>query len=323
MTRRRQHRVAVLALDPVVGFDMTIAPMIFGAAKDPDDRPMYQVTVCGLTTEPVRASHGFGVIPDAGPEALADADTVVIPGTYIDGPVYRGELPPDLAKALSTIRPGARIMSICTGAFVLAAAGLLDGRPATTHWSHADRFRALYPEIDLDPGALYVDAGDVLSSAGVAAGLDLCLHVVREDFGSEIANRAARHCVVPPVRAGGQAQFIQRHLPDPGADGTAPTLAWALEHLDQPLDVAGLARHARMSVRTFSRRFVAETGLTPARWLTQQRLEYARELLETTDLTVEQIAVRTGLGTGATLRQQMRTALGVAPLTYRKTFRAS
>ncbi|MGH3714063.1 MAG: GlxA family transcriptional regulator, partial [Micromonosporaceae bacterium] len=170
---------------------------------------------------------------------------------------------------------------------------------------------------------LYVDAGGVLTSAGVAAGLDLCLYAVREDFGSEVANRAARRCVVPPVRAGGQAQFIQRHLPEPGADGTAPTRAWSLRHLDRPLDVAALARQARMSVRTFSRRFVAETGQTPARWLTQQRLEYARELLENTDLPVEQIAVRAGLGTGATLRQQMRTHLGVAPLTYRKTFRAS
>ncbi|MQA27211.1 MAG: helix-turn-helix domain-containing protein [Micromonosporaceae bacterium] len=317
------HRVAVLALEPVVGFDMTIAPTIFGAARDADEQPMYQVSVCGLTAGPIPTSHGFAVVPQHGPGPIAEADTVVIPGTYLDGPVYQGELPPAVAEVLARIRPDARIMSICTGAFVLASAGLLDGKRATTHWAHAERFAKLYPAVDLDPGALFVDEGDVLTSAGVAAGVDLCLHVVRGDFGSEIANRAARRCVVPPVRAGGQSQFIEQHLPEPGVDGTAPTRAWALTRLDQPLDVTTLARHATMSVRTFSRRFVAETGLTPARWLAQQRLEHARHLLETTDLPVERIASKAGLGTGATLRQQMRSALGVAPITYRKTFRAS
>ncbi|MGH3659109.1 MAG: GlxA family transcriptional regulator, partial [Micromonosporaceae bacterium] len=275
------------------------------------------------TNGPVRTSHGFAVVADRGPEILAEADTVVIPGTYAEGPVYQGKLDPATAAALARIRPGSRVMSICTGAFVLAAAGLLDGRRATTHWAHADRFRSLYPDVDLGPEALYVDNGDILTSAGVAAGIDLCLHVVRSDVGSEIANRAARRCVVPPLRAGGQAQFIERHLHEAGADGTAPTRAWALSRLDQTLDVTTMARHARMSVRTFSRRFAAETGLTPARWITQQRLTYARELLETTDLSVDQVAHRTGLGTGATLRQQMRSALGVAPTAYRRTFRAS
>ncbi len=317
------HRVAVLALEPVVGFDMSIAPMIFGTSWDAEGEPLYQVQVCGLTTAPVAASHGYAIVPAYGPEVLADADTVVIPGTYVDGPVFQGELPDDLAAALGTIRPGTRVISICTGAFVLAAAGMLDGRRATTHWAHADRFRRLYPRVDLDPEALFIDEGDILTSAGVAAGLDLCLYVVRGDCGSEIANRAARRCVVPPLREGGQAQFIERHLPEPGDDGTAAARAWALTRLDRPLDVASLARHARMSTRTFARRFTAETGMTPARWLTQQRLDYARQLLETTDLPVERIAAQAGLGTATTLRQQMRTHLGVAPLAYRKTFRAS
>ncbi len=323
MSRARPHRVAVLALEPVVGFDMTIAPMIFNTARGDADKPMYQVTVCGLSRRPIRTSHGFDIVPANGPEALAEADTVVIPGTYADGPIYQGSLPRDLARALDQIPGRARVMSICTGAFVLAAAGMLDGRRATTHWAHADRFRRLYPAVDLDPAALYVDEGDVLTSAGVAAGVDLCLHVVRGDFGSEIANRSARRCVVPPVRPGGQSQFIEQHLPEPGTDGTAPTRAWALTRLEEQLDVATLARHARMSTRTFSRRFVAETGVSPARWLSQQRLERARQLLETTDLPVEKIAERAGLGSGVTLRQQMRAALGVAPLAYRKAFRAS
>jgi transcriptional regulator GlxA family with amidase domain len=319
----RPHRVSVLALEPVVGFDMSIAPLIFGTSRDADGEPLYEVQVCGLTTEPVAASHGYAVVPPYGPEVLAEADTVVIPGTYVDGPMYHGELSDDLAKALGSIRTGARVISICTGAFVLAAAGMLDGRRATTHWAHAERFRRLYPRVHLDPEALFIDEGDILTSAGVAAGLDLCLYVVRDDFGSEVANRAARRAVVPPVRIGGQAQFIERHLPEHGNDGTAAARAWALARLDQPLDVASLARHARMSVRTFARRFTAETGMTPARWITQQRLDYARQLLETTDLPIERIAVQAGLGTAATLRQQMRTHLGVAPLAYRKTFRTS
>jgi len=224
---------------------------------------------------------------------------------------------------LATIPPHARIMSICTGAFVLGAAGRLDGRRATTHWAHADAFRALYPKVRLDEDVLFVDDGDVLTSAGLSAGVDLCLHVVRSDHGSDVANRAARYCVVPPWRDGGQAQFIERHVPEARTDGTAPTRAWALGRLDRPLDLAAMAEHARMSVRTFSRRFRAETGLTPGTWLVQQRLRHARHLLETTDLPVQQVAQRAGLGSAASLRQHMRVALGVAPLAYRRTFRAS
>jgi transcriptional regulator GlxA family with amidase domain len=316
------HRVTVLALEPVVGYDMTIPPQIFNLATDEHDRPLYDVRVCGLDRSPVRALPGYTITPGHGQEALADADTVIIPGTRIPGPRQHGTLPAEVAAALNMIPPHARIMSICTGAFVLGAAGMLDGRPATTHWAHAASFRALYPKVLLDEDVLFVDDGNVLTSAGLAAGVDLCLHVIRADHGSRVANRVARYCVVPPWRDGGQAQFIERHVPEPTSDGTAPTRAWVLERLDQPVDLAAMAAHARMSVRTFSRRFRAETGLTPGAWLIQQRLAHARHLLETTDLPVDQVARRAGLGSAASLRQHLRTTLGVAPLTYRRTFNA-
>jgi transcriptional regulator GlxA family with amidase domain len=312
------HEVAVLALDPVNGYDLAIPSQIFGSAGG--DR--YRVRVCGLDTSPVRVQSEYTIVPDFGAEVLAEADTVIVPGTQLAGPRQSGELPSRVAEALATIPSSARIMSICTGAFVLAAAGLLDGRPATTHWAHADTFRQLYPNVLLDENVLFVDDGEVLTSAGLGAGVDLCLHVVRRDHGAEVANRAARYCVVPPWREGGQSQFIDRHVPDGGTDGTAPTRAWALRHLDRPLDLATLARHARMSVRTFSRRFRAETGQSPGTWLTQQRVRHAMHLLESTDLSVDVVAARSGLGTGASLRQHMRAAHGVSPLAYRKTFRA-
>ncbi len=317
------HRVAVLALGDVVGYDMSIPPQIFSCATAEDGEQLYDVRICGLDREPIRVLAGYTIVPDHGREALAEADTVIIPGTRIEGPRLHGTLPDEVAEALALIRPGTRIMSICTGAFVLAAAGLLDGRPATTHWAHAERFRALYPEVLLNEDVLFVDDGDVLTSAGLGAGVDLCLHVVRTDHGSEVANRSARYCVVPPWRDGGQSQFIDRHLPEAGTEGTAPTREWALERLHEPLELSGMARHARMSVRTFSRRFRAETGMSPGTWLIQQRVRHARHLLETTELPVDRVAAEAGLGTAASLRQHLRTAIGVAPLAYRKTFRAS
>lgn len=323
MTRRRPHRVVVLALNPVIGYDMAIPGPIFGAAKDDGGRDLYEVQVCSLERGPIRTHVGYSVLPDHGVEALAAADTVIIPGTQIDGPRRHGTMPPELERALELIPRRARVMSICTGAFVLGAAGILDGRPATTHWAHADAFRALYPDVKLDENVLFVDDGDVLTSAGLGAGVDLCLHVIRTDHGSEVANRAARYCVVPPWRDGGQSQFIERHVPDGGSDGTAPTRAWALDRLHEPLDLASMADHARMSVRTFSRRFRAETGLPPGSWLTQQRLQHARHLLETTDLPVDGVAEAAGLGTAASLRQHLRATIGVSPLAYRRTFRAS
>ncbi|HEY4568191.1 MAG TPA: helix-turn-helix domain-containing protein [Kribbella sp.] len=317
------HVVAVLALEPVVGFDLTIPPTVLGAATKADGTPLYDVRICGLDNHtPIRAGAGFNLIPDYGPEVLAEADTVIIPGTYIAKPRYEGTLPDDLAAALATIRPCTRIASICTGAFVLGAAGLLDGRAATTHWQRAELFRSIYPDVKLDEDRLFIDDGDILTSAGLAAGVDLCLHLVRRDFGSEVANRAARHCVVPPWRDGGQSQFIERAIPKEGSEGTLPTRAWALERLGEDISLASMAAYAQMSVRTFSRRFKAETGQSPGTWLLQQRVRHACHLLETTDLSVDRVAEEAGLGTAASLRHHLRSELGVSPLAYRKTFRA-
>ncbi|MQA12227.1 MAG: helix-turn-helix domain-containing protein [Pseudonocardiaceae bacterium] len=320
MTDRR-HRVVILAISEVVGYDMHIPPQIFRTAER-DGQPLYDVRICGVDDEPVRVQSGYTAVLDHGPEALETADTVIIPGTRVAGPRFEGTLPGPIADALARIPAHARIMSICTGAFVLGAAGWLDGRPATTHWAFTEQFRRLYPRVKLDENVLFVDDGDVLSSAGLTAGVDLCLHVVRADHGSEVANVAARYCVVPPWRDGGQSQFIKRPLPEPDEASTGPTRLWVLEHLDEAVTLEAMAGHARMSLRTFTRRFRAETGSSPNQWLTQQRIAQARRLLENTELPIEQVAERSGLGTAASLRQHLRSTLGVAPLAYRRTFRA-
>jgi len=267
------HRIAVLALDNVVTLDLGIPSQVFSAARDANDQRLYRVHVATPDGRPIRATAGFSVVPDYGPELLETADTVIVPG--VDG-VTAGQvmtwLPTSVLEAFQRVRPGTRIMSICTGSFVLAALGLLDDRPATTHWAWADAFRTLFPKVRLDPDVLFVDDGDVLTSAGVAAGIDLCLHVVRRDHGSEVANRAARRCVVPPWRDGGQSQFIERPMPERSADGTAATRTWILGRLEQETDLAAMASHARMSVRTFTRRFRDETGVSPGRWLLTQRV---------------------------------------------------
>ncbi len=317
------HRVVVLALAPVVGYDMAIPPLLFGEAKDRDGRPLYEVVVAGLGGAPVPTTAGYAVLPGSDESVLASADTVVIPGTKVLGPRRTGELPDEIRAALGLIPAGARIMSICTGSFVLAAAGLLDGRPATTHWAYLGDFARLYPSVALNPDVLYVDDGDLLTSAGLAAGADLTLHVIREDHGAEVANAVARHCVVPPWRDGGQAQFIDRPVPRHTDSHTGRARDWALEHLAEPIDVPTLAARASMSVRTFTRRFVEETGQAPGGWLIDQRVHAARRLLETTDLSVDQVAARAGLGSAASLRGHLRASLGVSPLAYRKTFRGS
>ncbi|MFD5177447.1 GlxA family transcriptional regulator [Nocardia sp. NPDC058379] len=310
------HRVVVLALDGVYPFELGTPQRVFGTI---DDR--YEVLTCSVDGRPVRTCADFRIAVEHGPELLATADTVVIPASDITealaglGAVTRG--------ALARIRPGTRVVSICTGAFVLAAAGLLDGRPATTHWRMAALFRRHFPLVRLDPDVLFVDDGDVLTSAGAASGVDLCLHIVRADHGSAVANEVARRCVVPPWREGGQAQYIDLPVPDPAMASTAATRHWALENLDLPLTMADLARHAGMSSRTFARRFGDEVGLSPGRWLTQQRVVRARDLLEASELSVEQIAGRVGFATGTSLRQHFQTAIGVAPLAYRRTFRRS
>ncbi|MEU5690333.1 helix-turn-helix domain-containing protein [Actinosynnema sp. NPDC020468] len=320
-----RHLVAVLALDEVVGFDLGTPPQIFNSARDEQERRYYQVRICTPGGRPVRSAARFTVTPDHGLELLERADTVIVAGVHYGARVLEdGTIPDDVREALSAASArGARVMSICTGAFVLAACGLLDGRRATTHWLHADNFRRLFPRVDLDPDVLFVDGGDVLTSAGVGAGIDLCLHLVRKDHGSDVANKAARRCVVPPWRPGGQSQYIERPVPQALDSSTAPARAWALAHLDEPVDLRVLAGHARMSVRTFTRRFREETGVSPGKWLTQQRVERARHLLETTDLAVDQVARHAGFGTGAALRQQMAASLGVSPTAYRTTFRSA
>lgn len=310
------HRVVVLVLDGVYPFELGTPQRVFGSL---DDR--YEVLTCSADGLPVRTCADFRITVEHGPELLATADTVVVPACDISESVTGlGEVTGD---ALARIRPGTRIVSICTGAFVLAAAGLLDGRPATTHWRLAESFRLHFPQVRLDPDVLFVDDGDVLTSAGAASGVDLCLHIVRADHGSAVANHVARRCVVPPWREGGQAQYIDQPVPDPAVASTAATRHWALEHLELPLTMAELAAHARMSQRTFARRFVDEVGMSPGRWLTQQRVARARHLLEASDLSVEQIASRVGFATGTSLRQHFHVAVGVAPLAYRRTFRVA
>ena len=316
------HVVAVLTLDDVVPFDLGTPTQLFGAARDSAGEPLYQVLICTADGGPVRTTAGFTVVPDHGMDVLERADTVLVPGFHDSPTRHDGTLEPAVAEALrSAWRRGARIMSICTGAAALAAAGLLDGRPATTHWRYTDRFRELFPLVTLDPNVLFVDDGEILTSAGVGAGIDLCLHVIRRDHGSEIANRAARRSVVPPWRDGGQAQYIERPVVPAAEAGTAHTRAWAIERLGESLSLRELAAHASMSVRTFTRRFREETGVSPARWLLVQRLDQARQLLERTDLGIDQIAQRVGFGTATSLRQHLNASIGVSPSTYRRTFR--
>ena len=317
------HRVVVLALDGVIPFELGIPSRIFGAFRPADGAPLYEVVTCGLEAGEVRTGADFSIHVAHGADILATADTVVIPPSHALYDILEsGELPQELADALALIPPGARKVAICTGAFVYAAAGYLDGRTVTTHWAEADHLAHLFPRVSVDPGVLFIDDGDTLTSAGVAAGIDLCLHILRNDHGSRVANAVARACVVPPSRDGGQAQYIERPVPEPSTTGTAPARAWALENLDQPLALTDLAERARMSVRTFTRQFRIETGLSPGQWLTQQRVDFARHLLEATDLPIDRIAERAGFGTSASLRQHLRTTIGVSPNTYRRTFQA-
>jgi len=308
------HRVVVLAPDGVYPFELGIPKRVFGAAGD-----RYEVVTCTADGRPVRTNADFSITVEHGAEALRTADTVIIPP--FDSSELSRAAPAAVAEALAFVAPGARIVSICTGAFVLAAAGLLDGRPATTHWAMAELFREWYPQVALDPDVLFIDEGDVLTSAGAASGIDVCLHLVRKDHGSEVANQVARRCVVPPWRDGGQAQYIERPVPDATANGTAAARQWALEHLDRPLTLADLAEHSHMSLRTFARRFTEEVGLSPGRWLIQQRVDRARHLLESTDLAVDEIAGRVGFAGGTSLREHLHAAIGVSPLAYRRTFR--
>jgi transcriptional regulator GlxA family with amidase domain len=318
--RAMQHRIAVLVLDGLVPFDLGTATQVFLSARNDDLKRLYDVRVCG--PGPVTTEVGFTVVPDHGLDLLEVAGTVIVPGIHRGGPVTDGTLPGDVREALiAAADRGARIVSICTGASVLAAAGLLDGRPAATHWAWAERIGGLYPQVAWDFDVLFVDDGNVLTSAGVGAGVDLCLHIIRGDHGASVANRAARRCVVPPWRDGGQAQYIERPIPALGGAGTEPTRTWVLDRLAEPVTLEEMAGHARMSVRTFTRRFRDETGLSPRQWLLRQRVEHARILLESTDLAVDAVARRSGLGSATALRQHLHATIGVAPSAYRRTFR--
>ncbi|MFE5481681.1 helix-turn-helix domain-containing protein [Streptomyces sp. NPDC056527] len=322
--------VALAVTDGMLHFELSVAYEVFGADLSRLADPWYDVTVCG--PDPVRFGR-FRMEPDHGLDRLPDADMVIVPG-WADVDV---DPPAELVDAVRAAHEaGARVASLCTGAFVLAAAGLLDGRRATTHWAHTDVLAARYPRVEVDPDVLYVDNGSVLTSAGKAAAMDLCLHLVRLDHGSAIANTVARRLVVPPHRAGGQAQFVTAPVPaldDRASPGSGPhsgggypvaeLLAWATERLDQALTVEDLARRAHMSSRNLGRHFRAVTGTTPLQWLLTQRIRRAQELLETTGDSVDAIAEATGMGTATTLRRHFNRTIGVPPDTYRRTFRTS
>jgi transcriptional regulator GlxA family with amidase domain len=321
-SRRGLHRVVVFVRDGLNSLEVGIPHRLFGQARSVRGARLYDVVTATLTPGEVRTDTDFTINVLNGPECLADTDTVVIPACRDDDvPPTQGVLSPRLAEALSLVRPGTRIASICTGAFVLAAGGFLEGRRATTHWKSADDFRRLFPDIELDPNVLFTDCNNVLTSAGDASGLDLCLHMIRSDFGSTVANEVARGTVTPPHRDGGQAQYIHRLVPEPTAAATSDARAWATERLDRAITLDDLAAVSAVSKRTFTRRFREETGLSPMQWLSEQRLHRARELLEQTDLSVERVAAASGLGSGTAIRQLFAATMGVTPSAYRNTFR--
>jgi len=306
------HRVVALALPQVVAFDLSIPAQVFGRLGR---HSPYSFQACTPTPGSVPTTTGFAVEVERGLEALDDADTVVVPG-FVSTERPSDDVCDALRRAAAR---EARMMSVCTGAFALAAAGLLDGRRAATHWAAAEALAAEHPEVEVDPDVLYVDTGQMLTSAGLAAGIDMCLHVLRLDLGADAAAAVARNMVVPPYRDGGQAQFLTRPVPAVGPS-LAGTCEWMVGRLAEPLKIEEMAAHAGWAPRTFARRFVAETGTTPARWLAAQRLDHARRLLETTDLSVDQVAERSGLGTGANLRLHLARRLGVTPTAYRRTY---
>ncbi len=311
----RPHSVALAVAGVQSLLEVAVAHDVFGLHRSGLADPWYDFVVCAPTG--VGVGGWFQVSTPHGLDRLVTADTVIVPWTH----EVEQQPPAELVDAVRAAHEaGARVASICTGAFVLAAAGLLDGRRATTHWMHAELLARRHPRVQVDPDVLYVDHGDVLTSAGKAAGLDLCLHIVRSDHGSAVANALARRLVVPPHRPGGQAQFIAAPVASAVDGGLGPVLGWVLERLDEPLTVTDLAREARMSERTLTRQFRAATGTTPLQWLLTQRVHRAQELLETTDHSVEQVAARTGLGTAATLRRHFHRTVGVAPDAYRRSF---
>ncbi|MBO4140352.1 helix-turn-helix domain-containing protein [Micromonospora tulbaghiae] len=310
------HTVAVLALDSVVPFDLATPMEVFGRTRLPDGRPGYRVVVCAAT--PTVTTGAFSIAVPYGLDVLADADTVVVPG--VSDPA--AATPAAVLDALRTAAAnGARIASICGGAFTLAATGLLDGHRATTHWVATGRLAARHPRVRVDPDVLYVDNGQFLTSAGAAAGLDLCLHLVRRDHGAAVAADAARLSVMPLERAGGQAQFITHEPPAPDGATLEPLLAWMRDNTGRELTLADIARHAGLSTRTLNRRFRDQTGTTPLRWLHRVRVHQAQHLLETTTHPVDRVASQVGFGSTTAFRDRFKRITGTSPQAYRRSFR--
>lgn len=314
--------VVALVDHHVAAFELGVVHEVFGLDRSQYADPWYEFRVAAVGGSPVPVTNGgWSITTSWGLDALADADTVVIP-TWPD----KGDVPaaPEVLEPLRAVHArGGRLVSVCTGAFLLGQTGLLDGLRATTHWAHSDAFSHAFPAVKVDPDVLFVDAGNrIYTSAGTAAGIDLCLHLVRLDHGAEVANAVARRMVVSPQRDGGQAQFVDAPVPDvPDEDPIARILEWAIEHLDEPLTVEDMARHALTSPRTFARRFRSAMGTTPLQWLTRQRVLHAQRLLESTELPVEFVAQRCGFGTATGLRTHFRRVVGTSPVAYRRTFR--
>jgi AraC family transcriptional activator FtrA len=310
------HQVAALVSAPQSPFEFGCAAEVFGTVQS-GVPTRYSFRICAERPGPVQTTVGFAMLVDAGLEALREADTVVVPGWQPHG----APVPTGVAEALREAhRRGARIVGICTGAFVLAEAGLLAGRRATTHWRHTDRLAAEFPEVEVDPGVLFVDHGDVATSAGTGAGIDLCLHLVRSDHGAAYAAQIARNMVLPPHREGNQLQYAAQPAPVRASESLAPLLEWAASRLDTRLTLDRLAEHAGLSGRTLARRFTEQLGTSPGQWLLGQRLDAARVLLEQTDLPVEAIATRVGLASAVNLRRRFKAHLGTTPGAYRRTF---
>jgi AraC family transcriptional activator FtrA len=309
--------VVALLYDQLCTFEFGIAVELFGLARPEFDFPWYDFSTCALERRPLRATGGVRVAADRGLDALKRADTILLPGWRDPD-----EVPPKaLLEAVRMAHArGARMVALCSGAFVLAAAGLLDGKRAATHWRYGELLAARYPKVRVEPDVLYVDGGSLLTSAGSAAGIDLCLHVIRNDHGAKVANTVARRLVLPPHRDGGQAQYIPEPMPSRSDGGLAPLLAWVQRRLAQPLTLQDLAREGNMSVRTLARRFAQETGTTPHKWLTHQRLLAAQRRLETTNDPIDRVAEGVGFESGMTLRHHFRRTFGTSPTAYRRRF---